>query len=83
MDKFLLDTKLAHLSDTDVESLINKYYKGEKFTTLILEFKIQCLPQTLCRLLLIILDADKKCPLCNSPMGSRVVLDNNSIFMET
>jgi hypothetical protein len=78
MDKFLLDTKLAHLSDADVESLINKYYKGGKFTTLIPEFNIQCTPQSLSKLLLIILDEDKKCPLCNEPMGLRVVLRANN-----
>jgi hypothetical protein len=45
MNKYLLDAKLAHLSEAEVDDLVSCYYKGEKMTPLLAEFNIQCRPQ--------------------------------------
>ncbi|MGZ8982323.1 MAG: hypothetical protein ACXW11_00035 [Methylotenera sp.] len=72
MNKYLLDAKLAHLSETEVDLLISRYYKGEKIAPLLAEFNVQCKPQSFPGILPFVIHADQECPACNSPMALRL-----------
>ncbi|MES2014063.1 MAG: hypothetical protein V4445_09940 [Pseudomonadota bacterium] len=69
MNKYLLDAKLAHLTEDEVNLLLKRYYENEKIASLLNEFNIQCIPQTFAKLLPLLIHEDRKCPCCNSPMG--------------
>lgn len=72
MNKYLIDAKLAHLSEVEVDVLVNRYYKGEKMTPLLAEFNIQCRPQAFAGILPFVLHADQECPNCGAQMGVRM-----------
>lgn len=58
---------LAHLTPTQMHSLINRYYSGEKVATLIAEYDIECSSSELCRQFPPeYVEGD--CPVCNSPL---------------
>ncbi|NOT15662.1 MAG: hypothetical protein HOP21_08845 [Methylotenera sp.] len=72
MNKYLLDAKLAHLSEAEVDDLVSRYYKGEKMTPLLAEFNIQCRPQAFAGILPFVLHGDQECPNCGAQMGVRM-----------
>lgn len=72
MNKYLLNAKLAHLSEGEVDLLINRYYEGEKIASLIAEFNIDCKPNTFAGILPFVIHAEQKCPNCGGIMGRRL-----------
>lgn len=72
MNKYLLDAKLAHLSEPEVDFLVSRYYQGEKIAPLLAELKVQCRPQLFADILPFVIHADKKCPNCGAQMGVRM-----------
>ena len=63
-----LDERLKHLSDVEIETLINRYYAGEKVKELIEEYKINISPSKLYTLFPPQISQDKTCPNCGLPM---------------
>ena len=69
---------LAHLTSTQIHSLINRYYSGEKIANLIAEYDIQCSPSELFRQFPPEY-VERDCPVCNSPLvKSRVSRTSSS-----
>ncbi|WP_411682865.1 hypothetical protein [Clostridium thailandense] len=64
-----VNPKLKHLTDEQLQELIERYYNGERVNTLIEEYEIaDTLPGTLCKLFPPMLLKDTFCPNCNAPM---------------
>src|SRR5690554_1797898 len=59
-----MDDKLAHLSKTQIEELIERYYNKEKVKSLIEEYEINARPSQLVKLFPPIVTKDV-CPYCN------------------
>lgn len=68
MSQYLLDAKLAHLSDEQVASLIIRYYEGEKIKSLLSEFEILSLPNQFNKILPRVVQANLRCTACGAPM---------------
>jgi hypothetical protein len=62
-----LHPKLAHLSDSQVEELISRYYGGEKLKGLVAKFGIDCTVSTLQKYLPAEI-SDQPCPNCGAVM---------------
>lgn len=60
--------KLKHLTDNQIEELINRYYSDEKISDIINEFKIDITPSMLYSILPPEISKDKICPNCNVHM---------------
>lgn len=58
---------LAHLTPTQIHSLINRYYSGEKIAALIAEYNIECSTSELCRQFPPEY-VERDCPVCNAPL---------------
>lgn len=58
---------LAHLTSTQIHSLINRYYSGEKIANLIAEYDIDCSASELCRQFPPEY-VERNCPVCNAPL---------------
>lgn len=72
MNKYILEEKLSHLSETQINLLIKRYYKGEKIVGLLKEFQIQCQPGKFHKYLPYVINQNKKCPSCNSQMANKL-----------
>lgn len=70
--KYILDERLCHLSEMQVNALVSRYYQGEKVATLLTEFNIQCLPTALYKLLPHVIHPKQKCTVCGSPIATRL-----------
>lgn len=64
------EDKLAHLSDQEIENLIERYYNGEKNHTLIDEYNIEIRSALLVKTFPLKIHHDKLCPFCKIPMLS-------------
>lgn len=62
--------KLAHLSDSQIDNLIARYYAGETIVDLLGEFKIDCNPHHLFKLFPPIIHSSLACPCCGAAMMS-------------
>lgn len=65
--------KLAHLSESQIRSLIARYYGNEKIQTLLDEYQIECIPSNFCSLLPQETLDDQHCPYCAVPMARKRV----------
>lgn len=63
-----INPKLRHLSDAQIQTLITRYYNGEKVGTLLREYQIDCLPSQLVRLFPPVILDDQRCCYCETPM---------------
>lgn len=72
MGKYILDERLSHLSEMQLNALLGRYYQGEKIATLLTEFNIQCLPTAFYKLLPHTLHSKNKCRACGSPTATRL-----------
>ena len=63
--------KLSHLTDEEIENLIERYYDGEKNNFLIDEYRIDIKSSSmLVKTFPLKIHLDKLCPFCNIPMNS-------------
>lgn len=62
--------KLAHLSDSQIDNLISRYYAGETIAYLLGEFKVDCNPHHLFKLFPSIIHSSLVCPCCDAAMMS-------------
>lgn len=62
--------KLAHLSDSQIDNLISRYYAGETIAYLLGEFKVDCNPHHLFKLFPPIIHSSLQCPYCEAAMMS-------------
>lgn len=60
--------KLGHLSESQIETLMARYYNNEKTHALVREYQIDCVPSQLCSLFPPETLADEPCPYCDVPM---------------
>ena len=60
--------KLAHLSESQIQSLIARYYSNEKIQALLDEYQIDCIPSHFCSLLPPETLEDQRCRHCDVPM---------------
>lgn len=60
--------KLAHLSESQIQSLIARYYDNEKIQALLDEYQIDCIPSHFCSLLPPEILDDQRCPHCDVSM---------------
>jgi len=65
--------KLVHLSDSQIDNLITRYYAGETIADLLGEFNIDCHPPQLYKLLPPIIHSSVECPYCGAAMMSQRV----------
>lgn len=63
--------KLAHLSQDEIETLMARYYNGEKSTLLVQEYNIDIKNSLLLKTFPLKIHNDKLCPFCNIPMISQ------------
>lgn len=63
-----VNKKLEHLSDEEINILMNKYYNGVKTSELIEEYKIDSTPSMLYKLFPPQECEDVLCPVCKTPM---------------
>lgn len=73
MPKVPLHSKLAHLSESQINNLITRYYAGETIADLLNEFRIDCHPSHLYKLFPPIIHSSAICPHCGTTMMSRRV----------
>jgi hypothetical protein len=66
--KIELDERLAHLSQSEINALINRYYANEKAKLLVEEYKINVNPSKLYTIFPPIICEDKVCPCCGNYM---------------
>lgn len=64
-------SELAHLSESDIETLYGRYLCGEKNADLLLEYKIEVEPRALLKVLPPIISKDLRCPYCDVPMWAK------------
>lgn len=60
--------KLIHLSESQIQALIARYYNNEKTHALLREYQIACIPSRLYSLFPPEALDDQKCPYCDIPM---------------
>lgn len=72
MSRFLLNPVIAHLSETQVDELVSRYYAGENITILLAEFKIGGTANTFSRHLPQRIHESNICPACDAPMASQL-----------
>lgn len=60
--------KLAHLSESQIQCLIARYYGIEKIQSLLDEYQIDCFPSHFCSLLPSETIDGQQCPYCDVPM---------------
>ncbi|AEF98466.1 hypothetical protein [Methylomonas methanica] len=70
MPNFSIHPKLAHLSDSQMDNLMTRYYAGETIVDLLGEFKIDCNPHHLFKLFPPIIHSFLVCPHCDAAMMS-------------
>lgn len=72
MDQFFeKSSEVAHLSESDIETLYGRYLCGEKNADLLLEYKIEVEPRALLKVLPPIISKDLRCPYCDVPMWAK------------
>lgn len=81
-DPYAVHPKLAKLTPKELELLIERYYAGEKLTTLIQEFGLQVAPSQLVVLFPPRIHHDRLCPYCQKPMISRRPSRSNFEFKD-
>lgn len=64
-----INPKLSHLSESQIETLIARYYGNEKIQALLSEYQIDCFPGQLNGLLPPEILKDQPCPYCDIPMA--------------
>ncbi len=74
--------KLAHLSESQIQSLIARYYGNEKIQTLLDEYQIDCIPSNFCSLLPPETLDDQQCPYCDVPMLRKRVSRSSSKYRQ-
>lgn len=62
----MIHQKLAHLSPTDLDALIARYYAGEKIAKLIAEYRIDAMPGGLVNLFPPVIHPELFCPYCEA-----------------
>lgn len=63
-----IDKKLEHLSEEEIDTLMNRYYNNERARDLIEEYKIEINPSKLYTIFPPIICDDKVCTYCGKPM---------------
>lgn len=63
--------EVAHLSESDIETLYERYLNGEKNADLLLEYKVEVEPRALLKVLPPIISKDLRCPYCDVPMWAK------------
>ncbi|NMG28446.1 hypothetical protein [Aromatoleum evansii] len=66
--KFVIDPRLAHLGEADLAVLAERYFAGDRAGDLVQEFRLQCSPNQLYRLVPPRLLADHRCEACGAPL---------------
>lgn len=64
----MIDKRLSHLNDEQIDELIKRYHSGETVSKLIEEYNIECSPAGLYKLFPPIIIKDSKCPCCHVNM---------------
>ena len=72
MSRFLLNPVITHLSETQVDELVSRYYAGENITNLLAVFKIGGTANTFSRHLPQLIHESSICPACDAPMACRM-----------
>lgn len=63
-----IHSKLAHLSESQIQNLISRYYSNEKIQSLLDEYQIDCTPSLFCSLLPPETIDGQQCPYCDVHM---------------
>lgn len=74
--------KLAHLSESQIQSLIARYYGNEKIQALLDEYGIDSIPSNFCSLLPPETLDDQLCPYCDVPMVRKRVSRSSSKYRQ-
>jgi hypothetical protein len=64
-------SEVAHLSESDIETLYERYLSGEKNADLLLEYKVEVEPRALLKVLPPIISKDLRCPYCDVLMWAK------------
>lgn len=67
--KIILDERIKHLTESEIETLMHRYYEGENVKKLTEEYGISINPSRLFSIFPPIISNDKICPNCGSPIG--------------
>lgn len=68
MKSLSIHPKLSHLTQQQIDELINRYYAGENVRALIQEFGTNCPINQFTKLLPPLIDHSSQCAVCGSPM---------------
>jgi|GEM_PF-5456963 len=71
--------KLSHLTEHQVDNLIERYYKGESIKTLIDEYRINVIPSNFVSILPNLVDQDTFCPYCENINMERKRVSRNAL----
>ena len=77
MPKVPIHSKLAHLSEDQIDALITRYYAGERITDLLVEYAVACHPPQLYKLFPPVIHSSVICPNCGAVMMSALVARNS------
>lgn len=60
----MIDKKLSHLNNVQINELVKRYYEGEAVSKLLEDYNIEASANELCKLFLWIEIKNNKCPYC-------------------
>lgn len=66
--KFVIDPRLAHLSEAELATLAKRYFAGDRAGDLVREFRLRCSPSQLYRLVPPRTLPDYRCEACGAPL---------------
>lgn len=64
----MIDQRLAHLSEQELSALSDRYFAGDRVAVLVREFRLQCVPNQLYRLIPKRILHDRYCEACSAPL---------------
>jgi len=79
MSQEIIHKDLSHLSESQINELIQRYYQNENVKALLEEFDIHISPSKLIKLFPPISHQDHPCPNCGSPQYSNQKSKNNKV----
>ncbi|WP_407279179.1 hypothetical protein U5817_24585 [Aromatoleum evansii] len=66
--KFVIDPRLSHLDEAELAALAERYFVGERVGDLVREYRLQCTPNQLYRLIPPRILLDHNCEACGAPL---------------